>query len=100
MLGQNYVTTALQAARSADPNAKLYINEYNIEYAGAKATSMLNLVKSLVQAGAPLDGVGFQCHFIVGQVPTGMASIMQQVTSLGLEVFKQFYLNNSSVLTY
>ncbi|KAL5503787.1 hypothetical protein ACEPAH_7858 [Sanghuangporus vaninii] len=85
-LGTNYVTIALNSARSADPNAKLYINEYNIEYAGAKANSIVSLVKSLVQAGAPIDGVGFQCHFIVGEVPTGMASIMQQITALGLEV--------------
>lgn len=34
----------------------------------------------------PLDGIGFQCHFIVGQVPTGLAGIMQEFTALGLEV--------------
>ncbi|EMD31601.1 glycoside hydrolase family 10 protein [Gelatoporia subvermispora B] len=84
--GTDYISTALQAARTADPNAKLYINDYNIESTGAKATSMMNLVKSLKSAGVPLDGVGLQCHFIVGEVPTSLQSIMQQFTALGVEV--------------
>lgn len=47
---------------------------------------MVNLVKSLKSAGVPLDGVGFQCHFIVGEVPTSMSTVMSQITALGLEV--------------
>ena len=85
-LGQSYVTIALQAARMADPAAKLYINEYNIEYAGPKATSLLNLVKSLKSADVPLDGVGFQCHFIVGEVPTGLQSQLTTFAATGVEV--------------
>ncbi len=85
-LGTSYVPIALQAARAADPGAKLYINDYNIEQSGAKATAMLNPVKQLLAAGVPLDGVGFQCHFIVGEVPTSFQSVLQQFTALGLEV--------------
>ncbi|KIK59612.1 glycoside hydrolase family 10 protein [Collybiopsis luxurians FD-317 M1] len=85
-LGTSYVDIALQAARAADPAAKLYINDYNIEQTGAKATAMLNLVKDLKSRGIPIDGVGLQCHFIVGEVPTSLQSIMQQFTALGVEV--------------
>ena len=85
-LGTSYVSIALQAARAADPGAKLYINDYNIEQTGAKATAMLNLVKQLLAADVPLDGVGFQSHFIVGAVPTSFQSVLEQFTALGLEV--------------
>lgn len=85
-LSTSYVAIALKAARAADPNAKLYINDYNIEQTGAKATAMLNLVKQLLADGVPLDGVGFQCHFIVGAVPTSFQTVLEQFTALGLEV--------------
>ena len=85
-LGTSYVQIALNAARTADPAAKLYINDYNIEQTGAKATAMLNLVKELLADGVPIDGVGFQCHFIVGEVPTSFQSVLEQFTALGIEV--------------
>ncbi|KAJ7838128.1 endo-1,4-B-xylanase A [Mycena olivaceomarginata] len=87
-LGQNYVSMALTAARAADPAAKLYINDYNIETAGAKATAMLNLVKALQAAKVPIDGIGMESHLIVGEVPAASAFIsnFEQFTALGIEV--------------
>ncbi|KAJ6537318.1 endo-1,4-beta-xylanase A precursor [Mycena sp. CBHHK59/15] len=87
-LGSNYVTIALQAARAADPNAKLYINDYNTETVGAKSNALLSLATSLKSSGVPLDGIGFQCHFIVGQTPStaSLVSNFQRFTALGLEV--------------
>lgn len=85
-LNTSYVSIALQAARAADPAAKLYINDYNIESTGAKATAMLNLVKQLQADGVPIDGVGFQAHLIVGSVPTSFQTVLEQFTALGLEV--------------
>ncbi|KAI0636067.1 endo-1,4-beta-xylanase C precursor [Trametes polyzona] len=85
-LGTSYVSIALKAARAADPNAKLYINDYNIEQSGAKSTAMLNLVKQLIADGVPIDGVGFQSHFVVGQIPGTFQQTLEQFTALGLEV--------------
>lgn len=84
--GTSYIATALRAARAADPRAKLYINDYNLEFASGKFTAMLNLAKSLRAEGVPLDGIGFQGHLIVGSFPTQWASNMAQITALGLEV--------------
>lgn len=85
-LGTTFVPLALQAARAADPNTKLYINDYNIEGPGAKATAMLNLVKTLQSQNVPIDGVGFQCHFIVGELPSGFQQNLEAFTALGIEV--------------
>ncbi|KAI0636064.1 endo-1,4-beta-xylanase C precursor [Trametes polyzona] len=85
-LGTQFVPIALKAARAADPDAKLYINDYNIEQSGAKATAMLNLVKQLIADGVPIDGVGFQCHFIVGEIPGTFQQTLEQFTALGVEV--------------
>ena len=34
-MGTNFINVAFNAARQADPNTKLYINDYNIEGSGA-----------------------------------------------------------------
>lgn len=47
---------------------------------------MLNLVQELQSQGTPIDGVGFQCHFIVGEVPTGFQQNLETFTALGIEV--------------
>ncbi|KAG6867757.1 hypothetical protein C0993_011610, partial [Termitomyces sp. T159_Od127] len=85
-MGESFVAVALQAARAADPAAKLYINDYNIEGTGAKSTAMVNLVKSLKASGVPIDGIGVQAHLIVGEVPTTLQANLEQFTALGVEV--------------
>ncbi|KAK0204279.1 endo-1,4-beta xylanase [Desarmillaria ectypa] len=85
-MGESYVGVALKAARAADPKAKLYINDYNIEGLGAKSTAMVNLVKSLKAQGIPIDGIGIQSHLIVGEVPSTLKANFEQFTALGVEI--------------
>ncbi|KAF9450082.1 glycoside hydrolase family 10 protein [Macrolepiota fuliginosa MF-IS2] len=84
--GTTYIPTALRAARAADPNAKLYINDFNIEGTGAKSTAMANLVQSLKSQGVPIDGIGVQAHLIVGEVPPTLQQNLQSFVNLGVEV--------------
>src|SRR5437660_5196263 len=84
--GSGYIATALRAARTADPNAKLFLNDFNIEGVNAKSTAMLNLVKSLKSQGVPIDGVGFESHFILGQVPPSLQQNISRFTALGVSV--------------
>jgi endo-1,4-beta-xylanase len=85
-LGADYVAIALRAARAADPDAKLYINEYNIEGQSLKFAALYALVASLKRAHAPLDGVGLQSHFVVGRVPKDMPAILEKFAALDVDV--------------
>ncbi|KAJ3565209.1 hypothetical protein NP233_g7784 [Leucocoprinus birnbaumii] len=84
--GTDYIESALRAARRADPKAKLYINDYNIEGTGAKSDGMYNLVKSLKKKGVPIDGIGVQGHLIVGSVPTTIEANLRKFATLGVEI--------------
>jgi len=85
-LGESFIPIALEAARAADPNAKLYINDYNIEFEGVKSAAMMELVQGLKANGTPIDGIGFESHFIVGEVPTDIQATMEAFVALGVEV--------------
>jgi len=87
-LGEDYIKIAFAAAAIADPKAKLYYNDYNIEFPGPKATTAQGIVKMLKKAGIRIDGVGLQSHFIVGETPSIDTQIenMRAFTDLGVDV--------------
>ena len=68
-IGDDYIDSAFVYARQADPTALLYLNDYDVEMQGtAKAVAFYNIVKHLQERNVPLDGVGLQCHFSIGDV--------------------------------
>ena len=68
-IGDDYIDSAFVYARRADPDIQLYLNDYDVEMQGkAKAVAFSNLVKRLQSKRIPLDGVGLQCHFSIGEV--------------------------------
>ncbi len=73
ILGPQYIPIALQAARAANPTAKLYINEFNTTIP-AKRDFLVALVRSLKSQGLPLDGIGHQMHNNT-QFPSGQSII-------------------------
>jgi endo-1,4-beta-xylanase len=90
LIGPDYLTLAFKWAHEADPEAKLYYNDYNIEQGsvqnkGKHASSML-LLKRLIKDGAPINGVGIQGHWSLN---TNIADVEKAITdyeSLGLKV--------------
>jgi endo-1,4-beta-xylanase len=61
VIGPQYIDIAFQTAREVDPNAKLFINEFNSTF-GSKRACYFNVVRDLKERGVPVDGVGHQMH--------------------------------------
>jgi endo-1,4-beta-xylanase len=85
-LGESYIGEAFRAARAADPNAQLYLNDYSIDGINAKSDAYYQLAQRLLAAGVPIDGMGFQTHLINGQFPSSMQQNLQRFANLGLDV--------------
>jgi endo-1,4-beta-xylanase len=60
--GTKYIEQALRWAREADPNAKLFYNDYDAEVINKKSHAIYAMAKDFKKRGVPLDGVGFQTH--------------------------------------
>ena len=65
VLGTSFVNIAFAAARSADPNAILYINDYNLDSVNSKAQGLVSLVNSMNSGSQVIDGIGTQMHLSV-----------------------------------
>ncbi|MBN1797507.1 MAG: endo-1,4-beta-xylanase [Spirochaetales bacterium] len=81
--------TAFYTARRCDPQAKLFLNDYNTEEKGkTKADKFYELVAKWVKEGVPIDGVGFQLH-ISAEQPIDFnkfRATLDRFVKLGLEI--------------
>ncbi|KAL2145771.1 hypothetical protein VTI28DRAFT_6270 [Corynascus sepedonium] len=70
VIGEAYIPIAFRIAAEADPDAKLYYNDYNLEYLGPKLEGAARIVKLVQQYGVKIDGVGYQAHLVTESTPT------------------------------
>lgn len=65
-LGASYIEKAFRCARQADPNAKLFYNDYSLAINPVKRKAVLKFLNSLKSNGTPIDGIGMQMHISNG----------------------------------
>lgn len=63
----DFLDHAFRLARAADPDAKLFLNEILPAFSETTFDGLYRLVQRLVERGTPIDGVGFQGHFVLGR---------------------------------
>lgn len=85
-LGEGYIATAFRTAHEADPDALLIYNDYNIEQPG-KREKTVRLLRSLLDHGVPIHGVGIQGHWEMGHLPLrDIEDAIREFSALGLRV--------------
>lgn len=84
-LGPGYIADALRWAHAADPRAKLFLNDYNVEGINAKSTAYYELVKDLRAQRVPVHGFGVQGHLSLEyDLPGDVAENLARFDRLGL----------------
>ncbi len=84
-LGSRYIEIAFETARSADPQAVLYINEYGLELDAAKRSAVLALLKRL---GGAVDAVGLQSHLSADSalhIGPGLSAFLRELAAMNLQ---------------
>ena len=83
-LGDEYIKLAFRTARAADPETKLFINDFGTERDTAKVGALIRMVESMRAEGVPIDGIGFQWHQQMRDDTTTVRETLRQAAATGL----------------
>lgn len=84
--GEDFIAKAFEYAHAADPKAALFYNDYNSEVP-SKRDKICRLLKSLIVAKVPINGVGLQGHWKMDD-PTAeqIREAIDKYAALGLKL--------------
>ncbi len=87
-LGSGYLEQAFRLTHAADPQARLFYNDYGAEALNPKSDGLYRLLRDFLDRGVPVHGVGMQMHIPVEGYPPleQVAANMERLGALGLEV--------------
>jgi GH35 family endo-1,4-beta-xylanase len=101
VLGNDCLRDWFAAAHSADPGARLFVNDYSILESAGKDTAhqdhYFSTIQALLAAKAPLQGIGIQGHFDenLTAIPR-LFTILDRFASFGLPIeITEFDINTS-----
>ena len=86
------VDRCCETALADDPDARLVLNEYDVEYEGprfaARRKALIALLRSLRDRGVPLHAVGLQAHLFAGRTidRDGLQAMLAEIKALKLDV--------------
>jgi len=84
--GKEFLVKAFEYARQADPDVKLFYNDYNA-IIPEKRDRIIELLKYLQENDAPIDGMGIQAHWsIYGPSEEELREALDLYAELGLEI--------------
>ncbi|MET7701902.1 endo-1,4-beta-xylanase [Streptomyces sp. NPDC005485] len=85
-LGPSYIADTFRWAHAADPKAKLFLNDYNVEGVNAKSTAYYELARDLRKQGVPVQGFGIQGHLSIQYgFPGDVSDNVARFAKLGMQ---------------
>ena len=87
-LGPSYIDSAFFWTHQADPNVKLFYNDYGAEGMNGKSDAIYQLVKGMLDRKIPIHGVGLQMHISLNDHPPlpEIAANIKRLNDLGLDI--------------
>jgi endo-1,4-beta-xylanase len=83
-MGRDFAVEAFKYAKLADPDAKLFINDYNLETGSlAKLNGLIEYVREIETKGAVVDGIGTQMHVSLTSNKENIASMFTTMAATG-----------------
>jgi len=84
--GWDLLDSAHVWAHRADPEARLFVNEYQVVSAG-ETDRLYDIVKGMLDRGVPVHGIGVQCHFGDRNInPAFIRARLDRLAELGLPI--------------
>ena len=84
--GKDYIEKAFHYAHAADPDAKLFYNDFGQEKYPEKSKAIVAMVNDLKSRGVPIHGIGLQMHLEMATSEEAIANALKEAASTGLLV--------------
>ena len=85
-MGDDYAAKLFTWAREADPDVKLFYNDYNIAGDSSKRNMILGMVNNFMTDEVPIDGIGMQMHLNHNWPNDDLPTSIEAVAATGLLV--------------